>query len=105
MKQKKLIVTSLITAVAIGASYKLYQDYDKRVKTRRAINRIKGLFDNPDEITGTWIEDTPREYQHDNFKTQAYFGGLVRKDGNQILEYSFILSAKNYALLDLKLIA
>ncbi len=103
MKYTKLIFTGAVTAVAIAASYKVYQDYDKRVKSKRALNRIKSLFENQDEITGTWLDDTPQEYRHDNFKTQAYFGSLIKQEGDQQITYKFVLSAKNFALLDLQL--
>ncbi|KRK37285.1 hypothetical protein FC62_GL001400 [Amylolactobacillus amylotrophicus DSM 20534] len=94
-----------MTAIAIGTSYSLIKQYNKKVRLRRSLERVKQLFSDQNDITGSWLEDEPRIYQHEDFKTKAYFGGLIRKSHGQLLEYEFVLSAKSYALLDLKLIA
>lgn len=107
MKSKniKLIFTAGMTAIALGTSYSLIKQYNKKVRLRRALDRVKQLFSDQDDVTGSWIDDQPKTYQHDDFKTKAYFGGLIRQSNGQTLEYEFVLSAKSYALLDLKLIA
>lgn len=101
----KLIFTGAVTAVAIGTTYFLVTEQNKIRHQQRALDRVRDLFKDEGKIIGSYIETTPRPYKHANVSTMAYFGGITREDQGQIFQYQFVLSAKTYTLIDLKLIA
>lgn len=104
-KYLKVILAGAISVAAITTSYQLVKRHNQEVRLNRALQKVKELFEGQGEIIGSYLDATVKPYHHENFETKAYFGGIIRRDHDQTYEYKFVLSAKNYSLLDLKLIA
>lgn len=101
----KLIFTGAVTAVAIGTTYFVIKEQSRIRRQQRALDRVRALFKDEGNIIGSYIETTPKPFKHANITTMAYFGGITREKDGQVFQYEFVLSAKTYTLIDLKLIA
>lgn len=95
-----VLVTFLFAFIAGFLASKSYEE-NKSLDSETILNQTKDMFKEEGPIEGSWIEVTPVPYKKHAFKTEAYFGGISRKENGTIVQYEFIADAYTGSILDL----
>ena len=63
--------------------------------------KIRKLFQVVGTIEGSWIEMEPVFVDSPEFYGEVYYGGVTRKEDDELVQYEFYADAKPGAVIDL----
>lgn len=75
---------------------------NRQMSANRILKMIRNDFKREGQVTGSWIDQHPVPFQRFAVKTNAYLGGLTRREDNQLVNYEFRADAYTGSLLELK---
>ena len=80
--------------------------YEKKLVNGDVIvGNVRRLFTVVGTIEGSWIEMEPVYIEQEDFSGYVYYGGITRKEQEELVQYEFYADAKTGAVLDLYKIA
>ena len=80
--------------------------YEKKLVNGDVIvGNVRRLFTVVGTIEGSWIEMEPVYIEQEDFSGYVYYGGITRKEQEELVQYEFFADAKTGAVLDLYKIA
>lgn len=105
-KHTSLIAGALVAAGAVVGAVVASKWYERRlVDGDVIISNVRRLFTVVGTIEGSWIEMEPVFVENETFTGYAYFGGVTRQEGSELVQYEFYADAKTGAVMDLYKIA
>lgn len=75
---------------------------NRQMSAKRILKLVRNDFKREGPITGSWIDQHAVPFQRFAVKTNAYQGGLTRREDNQLVNYEFKADAYTGSLLELK---
>lgn len=95
----------LATGAFLGA-WLVSKIYEKKLVNGDVIvGNVRRLFTVVGTIEGSWIEMEPVYIEKEDFSGYVYYGGITRKEQEELVQYEFFADAKTGAVLDLYKIA
>ena len=95
----------LATGAFLGA-WLVSKFYEKKLVNGDVIvGNVRRLFTVVGTIEGSWIEMEPVYIEQEDFSGYVYYGGITRKEQEELVQYEFFADAKTGAVLDLYKIA
>ena len=95
----------LATGAFLGA-WLVSKFYEKKLVNGDVIvGNVRRLFTVVGTIEGSWIEMEPVYIEQEDFSGYVYYGGITRKEQEELVQYEFYAGAKTGAVLDLYKIA
>ena len=95
----------LATGAFLGA-WLVSKFYEKKLVNGDVIvGNVRRLFTIVGRIEGSWIEMEPVYIEQEDFSGYVYYGGITRKEQEELVQYEFFADAKTGAVLDLYKIA
>ena len=95
----------LATGAFLGA-WLVLKFYEKKLVNGDVIvGNVRRLFTVVGTIEGSWIEMEPVYIEQEDFIGYVYYGGITRKEQEELVQYEFYADAKTGAVLDLYKIA
>ena len=95
----------LATGAFLGA-WLVSKFYEKKlVNGDIIVGNVRRLFTVVGTIEGSWIEMEPVYIEQEDFSGYVYYGGITRKEQEELVQYEFFADAKTGAVLDLYKIA
>ena len=80
--------------------------YEKKLVNGDVIvGNVRRLITVVGTIEGSWIEMEPVYIEQEDFSGYVYYGGITRKEQEELVQYEFYADAKTGAVLDLYKIA
>ncbi|WP_267201906.1 hypothetical protein [Limosilactobacillus kribbianus] len=74
----------------------------RRMSAGRILRMVRAEFAREGRITGSWIDHHAVPFQRFAVKTDAYRGGLTRRENDELVNYDFLADAYTGSLLELK---
>ncbi|HJA27614.1 MAG TPA: hypothetical protein H9720_04705 [Candidatus Limosilactobacillus intestinigallinarum] len=75
---------------------------NRPMSARRILRMVRNDFAREGQITGSWIDHHAVPFQRFAVKTNAYQGGLTRREDDELVNYEFKADAYTGSLLELK---
>lgn len=75
---------------------------NRQMSAKRILKLVRNDFKREGSITGSWIDQHAFPFQRFAVKTNAYQGGLTRREDDQLVNYEFKADAYTGSLLELK---
>lgn len=75
---------------------------NRPMSARRILRMVRNDFACEGQIAGSWIDHRPVPFQRFAVKTNAYQGGLTRREDDELVNYGFKADAYTGSLLELK---
>lgn len=95
----------LATGAFLGA-WVVSKFYEKKLVNGDVIvGNVRRLFTVIGTIEGSWIEMESVYIEQEDFSGYVYYGGITRKEQEELVQYEFFADAKTGAVLDLYKIA
>ena len=95
-----------LAAGAIVGAWLVSKFYEKKlVNGDIIVGNVRRLFTVVGTIEGSWIEMEPVYIEQEDFSGYVYYGGITRKEQEELVQYEFFADAKTGAVLDLYKIA
>lgn len=95
-----------LTAGAFVGAWLVSKFYEKKlVNGDIIVGNVRRLFTVVGTIEGSWIEMEPVYIEQEDFSGYVYYGGITRKEQEELVQYEFFADAKTGAVLDLYKIA
>lgn len=88
-----LVIGSCLTA--------LFLTRKKKVDGDDILNSVKKMFLADGPIEGSWIELHPVPLTRFSSETEVYYGGISRKENDELVQYEFIADAFTGTVLDM----
>ena len=85
--------------LAAGAVIKWFER--RNVNGDVIVQNVRKLFQVVGTIEGSWIEMEPVFVDSPEFYGEVYYGGVTRKEDNELVQYEFYADAKTGAVIDL----
>lgn len=101
-KEKILAGILLTSGIVIGMSFTvLFMHRKKKVNGEAVLESVKEMFLTDGPIEGSWIELYPVPLTRFSAETKVYYGGISRKENDQLIQYEFIADAYTGTILDI----
>ena len=103
-QNKERVCASILLAsgIAIGASIaSLIYEYQKKVDGDEILETVKKMFLVDGPIEGSWIELHPVPLTRFSSETEVYYGGISRKENDELIQYEFIADSNTGTILDI----
>ena len=95
-----------LAAGAFVGAWLVSKFYEKKlVNGDIIVGNVRRLFTVVVTIEGSWIEMEPVYIEQEDFSGYVYYGGITRKEQEELVQYEFFADAKTGAVLDLYKIA
>ena len=95
-----------LAAGAFVGAWLVSKFYEKKlVNGDIIVGNVRRLFTVVGTIEGSWIEMEPVHIEQEDFSGYVYYGGITRKEQEELVQYEFYADAKTGAVLDLYKIA
>ena len=95
----------IATGAFLGA-WLVSKFYEKKLVNGDVIvGNVRRLFTVVGTIEGSWIEMEPVYIEQEDFSGYVYYGGITRKEQEELVQYEFYADAKTGAVLVLYKIA
>ena len=95
-----------LAAGAFVGAWLVSKFYEKKlVNGDIIVGNVRRLFTVVGTIEGSWIEMEPVYIEQEDFSGYVYYGGITRKEQEELVQYEFYADAKTGAVLDLYKIA
>ena len=95
-----------LAAGAFVGAWLVSKFYEKKlVNGDIIVGNVRRLFTVVGTIEGSWIEMEPVYIEQEDFNGYVYYGGITRKEQEELVQYEFYADAKTGAVLDLYKIA
>ena len=95
-----------LAAGAFVGAWLVSKFYEKKlVNGDIIVGNVRRLFTFVGTIEGSWIEMEPVYIEQEDFSGYVYYGGITRKEQEELVQYEFYADAKTGAVLDLYKIA
>ena len=95
-----------LAAGAFVGAWLVSKFYEKKlVNGEIIVGNVRRLFTVVGTIEGSWIEMEPVYIEQEDFSGYVYYGGITRKEQEELVQYEFFADAKTGAVLDLYKIA
>ncbi len=95
-----------LAAGAFVGAWLVSKFYEKKLVNGDVIvGNVRRLFTVVGTIEGSWIEMEPVYIEQEDFSGYVYYGGITRKEQEELVQYEFYADAKTGAVLDLYKIA
>ena len=95
-----------LAAGAFVGAWLVSKFYEKKlVNGDIIVGNVRRLFTAVGTIEGSWIEMEPVYIEQEDFSGYVYYGGITRKEQEELVQYEFYADAKTGAVLDLYKIA
>lgn len=95
-----------LAAGAFVGAWLVSKFYEKKlVNGDIIVGNVRRLFTVFGTIEGSWIEMEPVYIEQEDFSGYVYYGGITRKEQEELVQYEFFADAKTGAVLDLYKIA
>ena len=106
-KNKSSFTAGLFLAAgAFVGAWLVSKFYEKKLVNGDVIvGNVRRLFTVVGTIEGSWIEMEPVYIEQEDFSGYVYYGGITRKEQEELVQYEFYADAKTGAVLDLYKIA
>ena len=106
-KNKSSFTAGLFLAAgAFVGAWLVSKFYEKKlVNGDIIVGNVRRLFTVVGTIEGSWIEMEPVYIEQEDFSGYVYYGGITRKEQEELVQYEFFADAKTGAVLDLYKIA
>lgn len=75
---------------------------NRPISANRILRMVRNDFAREGRITGSWINHHMVPFQRFAVKTNAYRGGLTRREDDKLVNYDFLADAYTGSLLELK---
>ena len=107
LKNKSSFTAGLFLAAgAFVGAWLVSKFYEKKlVNGDIIVGNVRRLFTVVGTIEGSWIEMEPVYIEQEDFSGYVYYGGITRKEQEELVQYEFYADAKTGAVLDLYKIA
>lgn len=90
------------SGIAVGASITaLIYENQKRVDGDEILGTVKKMFLEDGPIEGSWIELHPVPLTRFSSETEVYYGGISRKEEDELVQYEFIADSYTGTVLDI----
>jgi len=102
-KEEKEIAGGIIGfTLAFGLGMLAQNQISKRktINSDDILKKVKKEFKKEGPIEGSWIEMTKVPWKKFAYETDVYYGGISRKEENQLIQYEFIADAYSGNLID-----
>lgn len=93
-----LVGSGIIIGSALTA---LYLTRKKAVNGDQILENVKKMFLADGPIEGSWIELHPVPLTRFSSETDVYYGGISRKEEEELVQYEFIADAYTGTILDI----
>ena len=91
-----------LAAGAFVGAWLVSKFYEKKLVNGDVIvGNVRRLFTVVGTIEGSWIEMEPVYIEQEDFSGYVYYGGITRKEQEELVQYEFYADAKTGAVLDL----
>ncbi len=91
-----------LAAGAFVGAWLVSKFYEKKLVNGDVIvGNVRRLFTVVGTIEGSWIEMEPVYIEQEDFSGYVYYGGITRKEQEELVQYEFFADAKTGAVLDL----
>ena len=91
----------IATGAFLGA-WLVSKFYEKKLVNGDVIvGNVRRLFTVVGTIEGSWIEMEPVYIEQEDFSGYVYYGGITRKEQEELVQYEFYADAKTGAVIDL----
>ena len=91
-----------LAAGAFVGAWLVSKFYEKKlVNGDIIVGNVRRLFTVIGTIEGSWIEMEPVYIEQEDFSGYVYYGGITRKEQEELVQYEFFADAKTGAVLDL----
>lgn len=70
------------------------------ISAEKALKIAKASFKQNGPIDGSWIHMNPELYTKFNLTYKVYKGGISRTEDGNLLQYEFVIDAKNGTIID-----
>lgn len=95
-----------LAAGAFVGAWLVSKFYEKKlVNGDIIVGNVRRLFTVVGTIEGSWIEMEPVYIEQEDFSGYVYYGGITRKEQEELVQYEFYADTKTGAVLDLYKIA
>ena len=95
-----------LAAGAFVGAWLVSKFYEKKlVNGDIIVGNVRRLFTVVGTIEGSWIEMEPVYIEQEDFSGYVYYGGITRKEQEELVQYDFYADEKKGAVLDLYKIA
>ena len=95
-----------LAAGAFVGAWLVSKFYEKKlVNGDIIVGNVRRLFTVVGTIEGSWIEMEPVYIEQEDFSGYVYYGGITRKEQEELVQYEFYADAKTGAVVDLYKIA
>ena len=95
-----------LAAGAFVGAWLVSKFYEKKlVNGDIIVGNVRRVFTVVGTIEGSWIEMEPVYIEQEDFSGYVYYGGITRKEQEELVQYEFYADAKTGAVLDLYKIA
>ena len=94
-KNQSLFWVAVASILSLGLFlflFFLYQDR-KMMPSSAVLKNAKKSFKKDGPIEGSWIQMTPSTYKVDTEESPVYYGGITRKEDQDLKQYEFIADA------------
>ncbi|WP_347298680.1 PepSY domain-containing protein [Dolosigranulum savutiense] len=103
-KEQKIVAGSIVGfLVAFGFGIFAEKQLAKRrtLGPDEILDRIKRDFKAEGPIEGSWIEMKRVPWKKFAHETAVYFGGITRREADELVQYEFIVDAYTGSLIDM----
>ena len=95
-----------LAAGAFVGAWLVSKFYEKKlVNGDIIVGNVRRVVTGVGTIEGSWIEMEPVYIEQEDFSGYVYYGGITRKEQEELVQYEFFADAKTGAVLDLYKIA
>ena len=92
----------LLAAGAVMGAWATTNWFERRnVNGDVIVQNVRKLFQVVGTIEGSWIEMEPVFVDSPEFYGEVYYGGVTRKEDDELAQYEFYADAKTGAVIDL----
>lgn len=90
------------SGIVIGSALTaLFLNRKKTVNGDQILENVKKMFLADGPIEGSWIELHPVPLTRFSSETDVYYGGISRKENDELVQYEFIADAYTGTILDI----
>lgn len=82
----------------------LFNEQNHTVSGKEILDNVKATFEESEQagpIEGSWIELQPINKKRFNQNQVVFFGGISRKENNQLTQYEFYANAQTGDIIDI----
>lgn len=103
LNRERILSGILLTSgIVIGASLTaLCMGRKRKVNGDKILETVKKMFLADGPIEGSWIELHPVPLTRFSSETDVYYGGISRKEDDELVQYEFIADAYTGTVLDI----